>query len=997
MSANPTNITLSNTSFDENLPMPPGGGYEIATIGTVDPDSGLASQFYNSLSGVRGETSSSRANNIDLGYDGRITLGSLFSDYETLFSELSSISNSYGTSDYNFDIWLTDSGKISIRRTHQVDGNWRSAGWDLIGNQTPPDYMSNGSQYFIDIYAALRNYLRQDVFTYSLVSGEGDTDNSLFEIKDDKLNILSSPDFETKSSYSIRLKTTDSSGLTLEKAFTLTVNDIDDPQNSPPTDIELSSTRFDENIESGSVIATLSTTDPDSVDSFSYSLVSGMDDMDNSKFTVDGNQLKINEKPDYEMQSYYQVRLQTTDSGGETFQKRLKLNVNDVADNNPPTYILFSSTRFDENIDAGSVIATLSTVDTDSEDSYSYSLASGIGSSDNSKFTVDGDKLKINEKPDFETKSAYSVRLQTTDSGGLSWQGYVSLNVNDLDDVAENNPPTDINLSSTSFDNNIKSGTVVATLSTTDPDSADSFSYSLISGSGDSDNSKFTVDGNQLKINSKPDYETKSSYSVRLQTTDSGGSTFQKSISLSVKNFAENNPPTNILLSSTRFDENINSGSVVATLSTTDPDSADSFSYSLISGSGDSDNSKFTVDGNQLKINSKPDHETKSSYSVRLQTTDSGGSTFQKSSFLNVNDIAENNSPPDVPVVDVPVVDVPVAPDKDVISDTSQGNDLKIISAEVEEKLVTLSFNSALDNNSIPSYKRFRVKEDGIKLKIQEVTLDGPNGEVTLRLENAVTKNTEVSITYSDLASDQLDGILQDTTGQDLQSFDIVADNQSEKTALALDSVEVDGKELTLEFNSTLSDTRPSLSSFKLKVNGKRQKISDETLIPNEGTLILNLKNSVIASDDVVISYRDKKGNQLSGVIEDSSGNDLPGFKGYSVENITSNAAGPLLDEAFIDDGLLYIDFDQLLATGKVKSSRIKLRAGKRRIKVESAKVVEEDTQITFALKKDIPPELSDQITLTYKDPKGDQKRNVIQDIFGNDCLAFTNAPVEFF
>ena len=217
MSNKPTNITLSNTSFDENLLITPGIGYEIATIGTVDPDSGLSAQFYRGLTGVTGETSSSTANNIDIGYDGQITLGSFFSDYETLSSELSSISNLYGASDHNFDIWVKDSGKISIRRSHAVFGNWRVAGWDLIENQTPPNYMSDGNQYFMDIYAALRNYLRQDVFTYSLVSGEGDTDNSLFKIKDGKLSILSSPDFETKSSYSIRLETTDSSGLNFEK------------------------------------------------------------------------------------------------------------------------------------------------------------------------------------------------------------------------------------------------------------------------------------------------------------------------------------------------------------------------------------------------------------------------------------------------------------------------------------------------------------------------------------------------------------------------------------------------------------------------------------------------------------------------------------------------------------------------------------------------------------------------------------------------------------
>ena len=281
----------------------------------------------------------------------------------------------------------------------------------------------------------------------------------------------------------------------------------------------------------------------------------------------------------------------------------------------------------------------------------------------------------------------------------------------------------------------------------------------------------------------------------------------------------QNSPPTDIKLSSTRFDENIESGSVIVTLSSTDPDSADSFSYSLISGSGDSDNSKFTVDGNQLKINAKPDYETKSSYSVRLQTTDSGGATFQKSSYLNVNDIVEINPPSDVP--DAPDV---VVPDVVVPPDTSKGNDLKIIGAEVEEKLITLSFNSALDNNSIPSDKLFRVKEDGIKLKIQEVTLDGPNGEVTLTLENSVTKNTEVSITYRDLVSDQFDGILQGTTGQDLQSFDIIADNQSEKSSFALDSVEVDDKELTLEFNSTLSAHDPHYRVSNCKSTGNVKK-----------------------------------------------------------------------------------------------------------------------------------------------------------------------------
>ena len=40
----------------------------------------------------------------------------------------------------------------------------------------------------------------------------------------------------------------------------------------------------------------------------------------------------------------------------------------------------------------------------------------------------------------------------------------------------------------------------------------------------------------------------------------------------------------------------------VASLSSSDPDAGDSLTYALVSGSGDDDNSAFTIEGDQLKI-----------------------------------------------------------------------------------------------------------------------------------------------------------------------------------------------------------------------------------------------------------------------------------------------------------------------------------------------------------------------------------------------------------
>ena len=65
-----------------------------------------------------------------------------------------------------------------------------------------------------------------DIHTYSFVSGVGDADNTAFSISGDQLLINAVPDYEIQSSYNIRLASTDANGLSVEKAFSLTVNDI---------------------------------------------------------------------------------------------------------------------------------------------------------------------------------------------------------------------------------------------------------------------------------------------------------------------------------------------------------------------------------------------------------------------------------------------------------------------------------------------------------------------------------------------------------------------------------------------------------------------------------------------------------------------------------------------------------------------------------------------------------------------------------------------------
>ena len=72
-----------------------------------------------------------------------------------------------------------------------------------------------------------------DTHTYALVAGTGDTGNAAFTISGDRLLTNTSFDFETQSSYSIRVQATDSAGLRLEEAFTVTITDVREWNGTP--------------------------------------------------------------------------------------------------------------------------------------------------------------------------------------------------------------------------------------------------------------------------------------------------------------------------------------------------------------------------------------------------------------------------------------------------------------------------------------------------------------------------------------------------------------------------------------------------------------------------------------------------------------------------------------------------------------------------------------------------------------------------------------------
>src|SRR5262249_50336584 len=88
-----------------------------------------------------------------------------------------------------------------------------------------------------------------------------------------------------------------------------------------------------------------------------------------------------------------------------------------VPNNHAPTDIALSNSSVPENQPSGTTVGTFSTIDPDTGDTFSYSFAGGA---DDTNFTISGNTLKTAASCDFEAKPSYSIKVRSTDAGGLS-------------------------------------------------------------------------------------------------------------------------------------------------------------------------------------------------------------------------------------------------------------------------------------------------------------------------------------------------------------------------------------------------------------------------------------------------------------------------------------------------------------------------------------------------------------------------------------------------
>jgi hypothetical protein len=107
---------------------------------------------------------------------------------------------------------------------------------------------------------------------------------------------------------------------------------------STPTDILLSATSVTENVSDTFQVATLTASDNDMSDVHSFSLIDSNDsrDDDNGSFTISGTSLIINNSPDYETKSSYNIYINVND-GTNDFAKAFTVSITNI--NEAPSHI----------------------------------------------------------------------------------------------------------------------------------------------------------------------------------------------------------------------------------------------------------------------------------------------------------------------------------------------------------------------------------------------------------------------------------------------------------------------------------------------------------------------------------------------------------------------------------------------------------------------------------------------------------------------------------
>ena len=363
-----------------------------------------------------------------------------------------------------------------------------------------------------------------DALSWSITSNASNGSNSV----DSSTGVLSySPTTHFNGSDSLAVQVSDGS-----LTDTLTINFTITASNDTPVISESSSTLALSLIEDGTFTYDLNATDADG-DTLTWSVISAPSNGSNS---VDSRTGVLSYTPTTHFNGSDSLAVQVSDG---SLTDTLTINFTITASNDVPVISESSSTLALLLVEDGTFSYDLNATDTDG-DTLTWSV---ISAPSNGSSLIDSSTGVLSYTPTTHFNGSDSLVVQVSDES-LTDTLTVNFTISESNDA-----PTGISLSNSSIEEEQSTGIEVGIFSTVDVDLNSVHSYSLVSGNGSTDNSSFSLDSNgTLKTGLVFDFETKSTYSIRLRTSDQGGLSFEKVFTITITDKTEKTTETVVLL-----------------------------------------------------------------------------------------------------------------------------------------------------------------------------------------------------------------------------------------------------------------------------------------------------------------------------------------------------------------------------------------------------------------------------------------------------------------
>ncbi|MDH5193972.1 MAG: DUF4347 domain-containing protein [Nitrospira sp.] len=420
--------------------------------------------------------------------------------------------------------------------------------------------------------------------------------------------------------------------------------------NHAPTDLALSANTVAENAATGTVVGTVSGTDPDAGDTKTYSLT----DTAGGRFAINSatGQLTVADGSllNYESAASHTVTVRVTDSGGQSYDETFTINLSNV--NEGPTDLSLSANTVAENAATGTVVGTVSGTDPDAGDTKTYSLTDTAGgrfaiNASTGQLTVaDGSLLN------YESAASHTVTVRVTDSGGQSYDETFTINLSNV-----NEGPTGADATIT-LSEDTSHTLSLANFGFSDVDAGDSLSavridtlptagtLTLSGGAVTAGQVVSAADITAGRLVFSPAAEANgtgyASLTFSVQDSHNTYDTAPNTLTFTVT--AVNDTPTDLSLSANTVAEQAATGTVVGTVRGTDPDAGDTKTYSLTDTAG----GRFAINAStgQLTVadGSLLNYEAATSHTVTVRVTDSGGQSYDETFTLNLSNVNEGQS-----------------------------------------------------------------------------------------------------------------------------------------------------------------------------------------------------------------------------------------------------------------------------------------------------------------------------------------------------------------